>query len=180
MPLPARRLNCYYEYSRFVESIRVYLNTGMKLGAAMDQAIEDCIRLDILKELLLKHRGEVKQVILTEYNEERHAKTLLEEGRRQGREESARLLQIEREENARLLQKEQEKSAQLLQKERDQHIQSVRQLLLQVLKLKGLAAEPITRRILEEQDPKLLQLWISFAGDIDSAEELEKMILEKR
>ena len=68
--------------------------------------------------------------------EERHAKTLLEEGRRQGREESARLLQIEREENARLLQK--------------------------------------------EQDPKLLQLWISFAGDIDSAEELEKMILEKR
>ena len=125
-----------YEYSRFVESIRVYLNTGMKLGAAMDQAIEDCIRLDILKELLLKHRGEVKQVILTEYNEERHAKTLLEEGRRQGREESARLLQIEREENARLLQK--------------------------------------------EQDPKLLQLWISFAGDIDSAEELEKMILEKR
>ena len=65
-------------------------------------------------------------------------------------------------------------------KERDQHIQSVRQLLLQVLKLKGLAAEPITRRILEEQDPKLLQLWISFAGGIDSAEELEKMILEKR
>ena len=200
-----------YEYSRFVESIRVYLNTGMKLGAAMDQAIEDCIRLDILKELLLKHRGEVKQVILTEYNEERHAKTLLEEGRRQGREESARLLQIEREENARLLQKEreksaqlqkereknaqllqkeqeksaqlqkeQEKSAQLLQKERDQHIQSVRQLLLQVLKLKGLAAEPITRRILEEQDPKLLQLWISFAGEIDSAEELEKLILGKR
>ena len=179
-----------YEYSRFVESIRVYLNTGMKLGAAMDQAIEDCIRLDILKELLLKHRGEVKQVILTEYNEERHAKTLLEEGRRQGREESARLLQIEREENARLLQKEREKNDQLLQKEqeksaqlqkeRDQHIQSVRQLLLQVLKLKGLAAEPITRRILEEQDPKLLQLWISFAEDIDSAEELEKMILEKR
>ena len=154
--------------------------------------------------------------------EERHAKTLLEEGRRQGREESARLLQIEREENARLLQKEREKSAQLqkeqeksaqllqkereksaqllqkeqeknaqllqkeqeknaqLQKERDQHIQSVRQLLLQVLKLKGLAAEPITRRILEEQDPKLLQLWISFAGEIDSAEELEKLILGKR
>ena len=179
-----------YEYSRFVESIREHLNTGMKLGAAMDQAIEDCIRLDILKELLLKHRGEVKQVILTEYNEERHAKTLLEEGRRQGREESARLLQIEREENARLLQKEQEKSAQLLQKEqeksaqlqkeRDLHIQSVRQLLLQVLKLKGLAAEPIIRRILEEQDPKLLQLWISFAGEIDSAEELEKMILGER
>ena len=96
-----------YEYSRFVESIRVYLNTGMKLGAAMDQAIEDCIRLDILKELLLKHRGEVKQVILTEYNQERHAKTLLEEGRKQGREENAKLLQ----------------------KAQDQYAKSIRQLL---------------------------------------------------
>ena len=46
-----------YEYSRFVESIREHLNTGMKLGAAMDQAIEDCIRFDILKEFLLKHQG---------------------------------------------------------------------------------------------------------------------------
>ena len=104
---------------------------------------------------MLKHRGEVKQVILTEYNQERHAKTLLEEGRRQGREENAKLLQ----------------------KERDQHARSVRQLLLQILELKGLATEPIVRKIQEEQDPELLQLWTSFAGDSDSAEELEKKIL---
>ena len=162
-----------YEYSRFVETIRGYLNTGMKLGAAMDQAIEDCIRFDILKEFLLKHRGEVKQVILTEYNQERHAKTLLEEGRRQGREENARLLQ---EKNTQL-QKEREENARLLQKVQDQYAKSIRQLLLQVLELKGLATEPIVRRIREEQDPELLQLWTSFAGDSDSAEELEKKIL---
>ena len=155
-----------YEYSCFVETIRDYLNTGMKLGAAMDQAIEDCIRSDILKEFLLKHRGEVKQVILTEYNQERHAKTLLEEGRKQGREENAKLLQKEREENARLLQKAQE-----------QYAKSIRQLLLQVLELKGLATEPVVRRIQEEQDLELLQLWTSFAGDSNSAEELEKKIL---
>ena len=162
-----------YEYSRFVETIRGYLNTGMKLGAAMDQAIEDCIRFDILKEFLLKHRGEVKQVILTEYNQERHAKTLLEEGRKQGREENARLLQ---EKNTQL-QKEREENAKLLQKARDQYARSIRQLLLQVLELKGLATEAIVRRIQEEQDPELLQLWTSFAGDSDSAEELEKKIL---
>ena len=162
-----------YEYSRFVETIRGYLNTGMKLGAAMDQAIEDCIRFDILKEFLLKHRGEVKQVILTEYNQERHARTLLEEGRKQGREENARLLQ---EKNTQL-QKEREENAKLLQKARDQYARSIRQLLLQVLELKGLATEAIVRRIQEEQDPELLQLWISFAGDSDSAEELEKKIL---
>ena len=74
----------------------------MKLGAAMDQAIEDCIRSDILKEFLLKHRGEVKQVILTEYNQERHAKTLLEEGRKQGREENAKLLQKAQDQYAKL------------------------------------------------------------------------------
>ena len=162
-----------YEYSRFVETIRGYLNTGMKLGAAMDQSIEDCIRSDILKEFLLKHRGEVKQVILTEYNQERHAKTLLEEGRRQGREENARLLQ---EKNTQL-QKEREENARLLQKAQERYAKSIRQLLLQVLELKGLATEPIVRRIREEQDPELLQLWTSFAGDSDSAEELEKKIL---
>ena len=156
-----------YEYSRFVETIRGYLNTGMKLGAAMDQSIEDCIRSDILKEFLLKHRGEVKQVILTEYNQERHAKTLLEEGRKQGREENAKLLQKAQEENARLLQKAQ-----------DQYAKSIRQLLLQVLELKGLATEPVVRRIQEEQDLELLQLWTSFAGDSDSAEELEKRVSE--
>ena len=112
-------------------------------------------------------------MILTEYNQERHAKTLLEEGRKQGREENARLLQ---EKNTQL-QKEREENAKLLQKARDQYARSIRQLLLQVLELKGLATEAIVRRIQEEQDPELLQLWTSFAGDSDSAEELEKKIL---
>ena len=117
---------------------------------------------------MLKHRGEVKQVILTEYNQERHAKTLLEEGKRQGREENAKLLQTEREKNAQL------------QKERAQHIQSVRQLLLEILKLKGLATEPIVKRIQGEQDIELLLRWTSFAAEGKSAEALEKRILEGR
>lgn len=96
-------------------------------------------------------------MILTEYNQERHAKTLLEEGRKQGREENAKLLQ----------------------KAQDQYAKSIRQLLLQVLELKGLATEPVVRRIQEEQDLELLQLWTSFAGDSDSAEELEKRIFNK-
>ena len=96
-------------------------------------------------------------MILTEYNQERHEKTLLEEGRQQGRAEAA----------------------QLLQKEREQHLQSVRRLLLQILKLKGLETESVTRRILAEEDLERLQLWTSFAADIDSAEELEKKILDE-
>ncbi len=134
------------------------LKQGLRLGKAMDQAIEDCIHLDILREFLLKHRGEVKQMILREYNRERHEQTLREEGRRQEREESVRILQ----------------------KEREKHLQAVRQMLLQILQLKGMAMGHVAGWIQREDDPDVLQLWASFAADSDSVEILEKKILESR
>ena len=134
------------------------LKQGLRLGKAMGQAIEDCIHLDILREFLLKHRGEVKQMILREYNRERHEQTLREEGRRQEREESVRILQ----------------------KEREKHLQAVRQMLLQILQLKGMAMGHVAGWIQREDDPDVLQLWASFAADSDSVEILEKKILESR
>ena len=50
------------------------------LEEAVDRAVLHCIQADVLREFLEKHRAEVKHVILTEYNEELHAKTLYEEG----------------------------------------------------------------------------------------------------
>ena len=69
-----------YEYACLVEKVREYLSQGLKLEPAVDKAVQYCIEADILKEFLLKHRAEVKQVILTEYDEKRHARTLFEEG----------------------------------------------------------------------------------------------------
>ena len=40
----------------------------------MDRAVEECIAEGILADFLKKERGEVKDVILTEYNAERHIK----------------------------------------------------------------------------------------------------------
>ena len=141
-----------YEYSYFVEKVREYLNEGLTLNAAIDSGIQECIRSDILKPFLLKHRGEVKQVILTEYNEELHAKTLIEEGRREEREKNAQILQ--------------------------NNIKFLRQLLLQNLALKGLSSARITECIQAEDNPDTLQAWASFAVSCGCAEALEKKILE--
>ena len=153
-----------YEYSYFVGRVREYLNEGLTLNAAIDSGIQECIRSDILKPFLLKHRGEVKQVILTEYNEELHAKTLIEEGRRE-----------EREKNAQILQQEREKNAQILQN----NIKFLRQLLLQMLESKGRVSGEITERIHSENNPDILQAWASFAVSCDSLEALEREILRE-
>lgn len=153
-----------YEYSFFVAKIREYIKGGLDLKAAMDKGIQDCIDSDILKEFLLKHRGEVKQMILTTYNKELHEKSLIEQGRQLEREQSAQILQREREQNAQILQK---------------HIQSTRQLLLQFLESRWQLPEEILKRVSEETDSDTLAAWASFAIGCDSAKEMEKLILEK-
>ncbi len=64
-----RRLS---EYSYLIHRVRYYTDQGLILEAAMELAIEDCIRQDILKEFLIKHREEVCSVILTKYDEAFH------------------------------------------------------------------------------------------------------------
>lgn len=54
---------------------------------AIDLAIKDCLQNDILADFLARHREAAKLMILSEYNEELHKKTLLKEGREEGRRE---------------------------------------------------------------------------------------------
>ena len=78
-----------YEYAYLINSVRRQLDTGLKLEAAVDQAVEDCIRHDILKQFLLKHREEVREMILSEYDEALHIRSekeiSFEEGAAQGK-----------------------------------------------------------------------------------------------
>ena len=73
------------EYSYFVAKVRENLKKGLTLETAVDRAVVSCIREDVLRSFLEKHRMEVKDVILTEFDEELHNKTLLEEGREEGK-----------------------------------------------------------------------------------------------
>ena len=74
-------------YSQLIENIRQNQKQGMKLEEAVNNAIDQCIEEDILKSYLLKNKGEVMSMILTEYNEKLHNKTLREEGREEGHEQ---------------------------------------------------------------------------------------------
>lgn len=81
--------NCrkLYEYSYFVAEVRKKLEAGYRLEAAVPQAIENCIRNDILENFLRRHRMEVTQLILTEYDEELHIKCEKELSREEGKTE---------------------------------------------------------------------------------------------
>lgn len=61
-----------YEYAFLINAVRSRLNEGLHLEAAVDQAVEDCIQHDVLNNFLLKHREEVREMILSEYDEELH------------------------------------------------------------------------------------------------------------
>lgn len=59
------------EYACFVSKMRAYL-TEMSLEDAADRAVAECIAEGILADILRKNQGEVKQMILTEYDEDWH------------------------------------------------------------------------------------------------------------
>jgi hypothetical protein len=73
-----------YEYAYLVAQIRKSLHSGMTLTTSIDSAVKDCIDNGILKEFLLKHRAEVRFMILSEYNEKLHLETTYNLGKADG------------------------------------------------------------------------------------------------
>jgi hypothetical protein len=47
---------------------------------AIDRAVEECINEGVLADFLIAHRAEVKDVCLTEYNEEEVQNAFMEDG----------------------------------------------------------------------------------------------------
>lgn len=73
-------------------AVRTCLCSGEKLEDAVDRAVEKCICEGILKEFLSKHRAEVQDMILTEYNEQRHMELERKEAKAEGKAEDIVLL----------------------------------------------------------------------------------------
>lgn len=69
------------DYARFISKIREYHQTTGDSEKSIEEAVEYCIKNDILREFLDKHRREVKDMCLTEFNEERYGQIMREEGR---------------------------------------------------------------------------------------------------
>ena len=62
--------SCGYlkDYTTFVGKVKEYKEHN-DLEVAIDKAMEYCIRHDIMKELLLKHKAEVARLIFREFDE---------------------------------------------------------------------------------------------------------------
>lgn len=81
-----------HEYAILIEKIRenqrVYKNTKKSII----EAIDECIRDNILAEFLLEHKSGVVEMCLTEYDKEKTMRLFSEEERAKGRAEARRIL----------------------------------------------------------------------------------------
>ncbi len=77
--------NCpsLYGYMQFVEKIRENQKT-MPLTEAVTQAVNDCIKENILADFLKRNKAEVVSMSLFEYDEKKHERTMMEIGREEG------------------------------------------------------------------------------------------------
>lgn len=73
------------EYVIYVEKVRNYAKS-MPLEEAVERAIEECIRDDVLREFLLRQRAEVVKMSIYEYDEERELKLIRADERALGEE----------------------------------------------------------------------------------------------
>lgn len=77
------------DYVTFVEKVREYGMT-IPLQEAVERAVQECIRDDVLSAFLKKYRAEAVSMTIFEYDQEAHMKLLAEESREEGREEGRR------------------------------------------------------------------------------------------
>ena len=75
------------DYMTFVNTVKANKKQGLDKYAAVDKAVTECIKNDILKEVLLKHRSEVVGMVLTEFNEEVYKKGIYDEGYSKGKDD---------------------------------------------------------------------------------------------
>ena len=79
------------DYTEFITQIRERQKAGKTIEEAVNEAMKYCIENDCLKTYLLKNRGEVMSMILTEFDEKLYKKTLLEEGIERGTKQTVAL-----------------------------------------------------------------------------------------
>ncbi len=73
-----------WEYSEFSAEVEENIKSGMGREKAIYIAMDACIGKGILKDILIKQKAEVLHMLLTEYDEKKHMRTLFREGREEG------------------------------------------------------------------------------------------------
>lgn len=112
------------EYTQYVEKVREN-SVGMPLQEAVEQAIEYCIKNDILRDFLTEQKAEVVKMSIFEYDEQREIELIRRDEREIGKEIGERI-GMERERlNTEKERQNTEKERQKVEKERENTIQSI-------------------------------------------------------
>lgn len=72
------------EYAILVAAIRSWLDKGFTLNTAIDHAVDECIENHILENFLVKHRAEVRTMVLSTFDQENHDRILKEYSKKVG------------------------------------------------------------------------------------------------
>jgi len=80
---PAVEKSKLADYIAFVRKVQTYKRSANLIEAA-NRAVDECIKEGILKDILLQHKAEVIELVLTTFNKELHEKYLREDAREEG------------------------------------------------------------------------------------------------
>ena len=83
-----------HDYSYFINEIRANITEGLILSEAISQAMDSCIRKEILVDILSKQRSEVYDMLLTEFDEERYERTIRQDAFEEGEKRLNKLNEI--------------------------------------------------------------------------------------
>ena len=73
-----------HDYSYFIAKVNEYADSGLTMEEAVDNAVDLCIKEDILADILIKCRSEVSSMLLTEFDEKLYKKSIYKEGYEDG------------------------------------------------------------------------------------------------
>ena len=155
------------EYSIYVERVRKY-RAVMPIEQAVEKAVTECIRENILADFLKKQRAEVVAMSILEYNEEEELKKIRASERRGGYDDGWNAGRTEGEAAGKI--------AGRIEGEAAEKIAGKKEVLLEILEEKGEISEALSKKIQNQNDMTTLKSWIQKACMIDSIEEFENDI----
>lgn len=87
-----KRCHKLRDYATFIHYIRENTRNYLPLDMAIDKAIDDCIFQHVLEDFLVKHRAEVKSMVLSSFDQENHDRILKEAYEKKGEQQGEKKL----------------------------------------------------------------------------------------
>ena len=171
------------EYSIYVERVRKY-RAAMPIEQAVEKAVTECIRENILADFLKKQRAEVIAMSILEYNEEEELKKIRASERRGGYDDGWNAGRIEGEAAGKIAGRiEGEAAGKIVGRiegeavgKKAGRIEGKKEALLEILEEKGAVTESLKKKIQNQNDMTILKNWIQRACTIDSVAKFENNI----